>query len=762
VKDCYQTGSPGDKTLNPGETYVESFTVCNTGDVTLTGVTVTDDKLGTITFPDLPPLSAAPANCVTIVTDPITPPAGFCGPITDHATAHGNQICPPDATCPSAPTVNSTEQQCTVTVICQPRVCVTKQVVCANGTACDDPSLVYGSSASGLSGSVFLYKIVVSNCGTQEGLVNVHVHDDQGVIADQTIPTLAVGASATFYGSKTVGSPTDTTPTTLVNIVTVDGTGADSGLQTCVNGVPTTDSPTSVCQATATVDVKPISIRCSLAIVTSGGLDLDDNPNDGNLTIDPASLPTTISGACSGGPGGVVVTVENTGQATLLVNVNEIGSVAGITIGPCCLVAADGTTTPYADFALAPGASTNISCDLTLDATVCPGPQTVTANVTGTATAELNPGVCLAGGPGTAINVTTTSCSGTIRCLTPVTCRTTGGGTLYNCDTNQDCTLITTVLYPLVSPNGLVLDHVSHGGQLGAPFSRENCNQLLSDPCIRGEWEHNRHYQGKGHPRDTFASTFHSAGTNAAAKPLFDTLLCACLGCCTADGTPKPGVIGDFHPNGKFRFCNPDDHKICGPEPRPAPANALIFSGIGNVSHVTDTGNTKPATWVVYRVYIEDRSEPGGFHPKGSVDPADIYVFQAWDTGIAVTKKPDAGSLIGATSPLLGDLNLFRSTLSADSCAFLRGISETGDCPAGSLPVPCILGVSATVVDEGALRDGNRQIHPSTSATCNNPGGGVPAPTPGAINSPACANPAFDCTDITTGLPGSRNFCPAR
>jgi hypothetical protein len=448
-----------------------------------------------------------------------------------------------------------------------------------------------------------------------------------------------------------------------------------------------------------------------------------------------------------------MVNVQNTGQATLLVNVSEVGSIAGIQVGACCLVADDGVTTfPYADFVLAPGASTNISCDLTLDATVCPDGGTVTANVTGTATADLNPGICLAGGPDTKINVTTTSCVGNIGCLTPTTCRTTGGGTLYNCDTNMDCTLTTTVLFPLSSREGLVLDHVSHGGQLGAPFSQQDCAQVLSDPCIRGEWEHNRHYKGKGNPRDTYASKFHTAGTNAAAKPLFDTLLCECLGCCSSDGTPKPGVIGDFHPNGKFRLCNPSDHKICGPMPRPAPANALIFTGIGQVSHATDVGSTKPSTWVVYRVYVEDRSEPGGFHPKGSVDPADIYVFQAWDTGIQVTKKPDAGSLIGATSPNLGDLNLFRATLSADSCAFIKAIGVEGSCLAGSLPMPCILGHSANVVDEGALRSGNQQIHPSTSATCDRPGG-VPVTAVGAINNPPCAQPPVDCTAPVFCLP---------
>src|SRR5262249_26022538 len=154
------------------------------------------------------------------------------------------------------------------------------------------------------------------------------------------------------------------------------------------------------------------------------------------------------------------------------------------------------------------------------------------------------------------------------------------------------------------------------------------------------------------------------------SHPLFDTLLCECLGCCSADGTKHPAVTGGLGPGGKFFLCNPDDHKVCGPEPRPAPANALIWSGIGSLTPATNINGklAKAPPWAVIRVYIEDRSEPGGWFPKGSVSPADIYVFQAWDTGIPITKKADPNSM--GVSPLIGDVNTFRATLSADSCAF--------------------------------------------------------------------------------------------
>jgi hypothetical protein len=303
------------------------------------------------------------------------------------------------------------------------------------------------------------------------------------------------------------------------------------------------------------------------------------------------------------------------------------------------------------------------------------------------------------------------------------------------------------VLFPL-GKNGLVLDHVSHGGQLGAPYSQQDCSTVLADPCIRGQWQHNRHYIGSGNPRDVFAADFHTAGTNGTAShPLFDTLLCACLGCCNPDFANIKQPAGNFTgwANLKFQLCNPDDHKVCGPLPRPAPANALIFSGIGTVQPVTDSGPQKVANWVVYRVYVEDRSEPGGFLPGGAISPADVYCFQAWDTGIPVTKKTDPNSLGSAQgTSCIGNINAFRSLLSLDSCAFIQGISVGGPCPPGSLPSSIVGSCPATVNDCGALRSGNQQIHPSTAATCTVLGGGLPAP-PATLDSTVCAAPAT-CT----------------
>jgi len=281
----------------------------------------------------------------------------------------------------------------------------------------------------------------------------------------------------------------------------------------------------------------------------------------------------------------------------------------------------------------------------------------------------------------------------------------TGGGTLYPNVTDTNCIPLTTVLFDDEQCAGSILDHISHAGQLGAPFNQHDCGEVLGDPCIRGQWQHNRHYQGTGSPQDTIDTSFHSYNANVGpVKGVFDSLECACLGCCSAGQ-----FIGSATNNA---LCNPTDHKICGPEPRPAPANAIIFSGLGifQPAACCASGKNQPLRWFVFRVYIEDRSEPGGLHPGGAKDPADVYCFQAWDTGITVQKHSDASTV--ATE--------LRRCVAADSCAFIESISTSAPTgmPPGTLPNPNICGRSADINDCGPLYDGNQQIHPSTGATC--------------------------------------------
>jgi hypothetical protein len=343
----------------------------------------------------------------------------------------------------------------------------------------------------------------------------------------------------------------------------------------------------------------------------------------------------------------------------------------------------------------------------------CPQGLDMPIAVQGTVTNT--PGIaCLYGPNGQPLQTSVSQCPACVSCCLAPTCRVTGGGTLYAGDVSINCTNVTTVLFDdLADAAGLTVDHISHGGQLGAPFSQMDCGTRLNNPCIRGEWSHHRHYDNKNNGASSdFDMDFHSANPNPTGH--FDTLMCACLPCCSDQINLKP------HPPGwdgfKFKVCNPDDRRICGPLPRPAPANAIIFTGIGTFTPQT-TANSKKAAkyYVIFRVYIEDRSEPGGIHPGGAKMPGTVYCFQAWNTGVQIGKK-------GSWDTIMTE---FRAALGADSCAFLTAM-QNGDLPQGSLPNPnvCIdptkpnTCFQADVVDQGPLHDGSQQIHPSTGATC--------------------------------------------
>jgi len=244
--------------------------------------------------------------------------------------------------------------------------------------------------------------------------------------------------------------------------------------------------------------------------------------------------------------------------------------------------------------------------------------------------------------------------------------------------------------------NGKSAVKITHGGQLGAPFANATycpSGTILpnGDPCIRGQLEHVRHYQGKNNPQTVVAvDNFHSN----TPKGIFDMVQCACLPCCEAGGVGLAAAdLKDL--------CNPDDKKICGPKPSAAPANALITTGIGYISTcLTSNGKgTPPAQPVLFRLYVVDRSEPGGGFPGGQKAPPDIYCFQAWALN---------GQIDSATNLQL------RKALADESCAFITSGTGAGG---NNLPPTTALG-APLISDCGGQHTGNLQIHPSTSATC--------------------------------------------
>jgi uncharacterized repeat protein (TIGR01451 family) len=575
--------------------------------------------------------------------------------------------------------ITTAPSQCSQCVNCltpPPCIAVSKLIAC--GAAGPNPqcngSLSYGPTATGVAGTnnpAFCYQIIVTNCGGIT-LTNVQVSD----------PTLGL----------TFTLPTNLPPfTATASIFT--GTSLPVGTHTntvTVTGQSQANGQTTSAKASAVAIVVPASVTCNLSLSSS----LNVNTNGSG------ACPVTLPGGTTNAPITVTITIVNGGQADLNVDIVG-GNILTSVVFDCDFL----TNVTFGTVFVPAGGTTNfvLGC---VDVS-CPGTN-ITTVVQGTAVASKSI-PCVFDSSGNAISTATSQCSECVNCASGIECRVTGGGTLQPGATDINCVTLTTVLTDDEQCPGSVLDHISHGGQLGAPFDQQDCGQILGNPCIRGQWQHNRHYQGTGNPQDTINVDFHSFNANAGpVKGVFDTLQCACLGCC------NNGIfIGSVTANA---LCNPDDHKICGPEPRPAPANAIIFTGLGVFSPADcgASGKKQPDRWFVFRVYIEDRSEPGGLHPGGAVEPADVYCFQAWDTGITVVKHSAASNVATA----------FRRCLAADSCAFIKSISTTTNTgvPPGTLPNPTVVcdgaSMTADINDCGPLFSGNQQIHPSTGASC--------------------------------------------
>ena len=242
------------------------------------------------------------------------------------------------------------------------------------------------------------------------------------------------------------------------------------------------------------------------------------------------------------------------------------------------------------------------------------------------------------------------NCSVPIECV-EVFCRTTGGGRQDPGPTTHLQTKSGNTLVDDTSVN-----FTTHGGQLrgrqNCPSATDISNFINGRPDICGQWQHVRHASNGR------LQSFHTAG-------IFDSLRCACLACDSLTPLPDAGL------------CNPGD-RVCGPEPRRANANAIAVTGVGKMALKPGQKDTD----VVFRIYVEDRGEPGGSpfgHPE---DPPDVYCLQIW-----IVNPPTSANLRAAIACKLGTA-----------------------VPAGA-PVP-------DFSDCGDLSRGNHQLHPVKNLNC--------------------------------------------
>src|SRR5438128_588587 len=255
---------------------------------------------------------------------------------------------------------------------------------------------------------------------------------------------------------------------------------------------------------------------------------------------------------------------------------------------------------------------------------------------------------------------TTAGCNGQgvcdqshMQCVKALGCRVTGGGTVDACGSGDSgCDPNTPGSCAPDSCASPALE-ATHGGQVGGSIGVATAFTPDS-ACIAGEWTHVRHI------RPGLFGNFHARS--------FDSLMCACLPC--PENPDVPGVVGSL--------CNPGD-RICGPEPRRAPANKICFSGAGNYA---PTNGPRAGRSVVFRVDVEDRSEPGG---TNGPPPPDRYRIRIWFVPADTSDGQALRAEVACADPTTEELT--------------------------NAPPP-------DIDDGGDLIRGNQQIHPPLSQTC--------------------------------------------
>ena len=289
-----------------GDQVTYSYTVSNTGNVTLTGVSLVDDVEGTLTITDIANdgvgVMAAGASETASITHSVNQAEIDSGSLTNVATATG--------TASSGTNVSDTDTQ-TVVLAQVPAIEVTK-------TASPNSGIVTGDTIS--------YSYTVTNSGNVT-LTSVSLVDDVEGIVVLVTTTLAPNDSTSVVLSHTV-TQAEIDAGSLTNIATATGTPPD--------GVPVQDSD-SVTIKFVNLGVAKSSTMTQVTLdATDAAMVSSDNGNTATTTLTDSSVvlwteityTITVTNSGDADATGVVLTDTLPTQLAVIGNPNA-GTVSG-------------------------------------------------------------------------------------------------------------------------------------------------------------------------------------------------------------------------------------------------------------------------------------------------------------------------------------------------------------------------------------------------------------------------------------------------
>jgi uncharacterized repeat protein (TIGR01451 family) len=200
-----------------GDVVSYEYLVTNTGNVTINALTVTDDKIASVTCPVTTLAPGASTTCngsYTIAQGDLD-----AGSVTNNASANGT---------PANGTLTPATDSATVTATAAPMLTLDKTVVAGNPYAA--------------LGDVVSYEYAVTNAGNVT-ITALSVTDDKIATVTCPVTTLAPGASTTCTGSYTIVQA-DLDAGLVTNNASATGTPASGTL------IPATDSATATSTAT--------------------------------------------------------------------------------------------------------------------------------------------------------------------------------------------------------------------------------------------------------------------------------------------------------------------------------------------------------------------------------------------------------------------------------------------------------------------------------------------------------------------------------